>query len=265
MPSHTDTIASLRSVIHNPREIFSASKMLKDLEAVKVEAKNDPQVLREATILIGEVEYKRGELTAALSALEEAMAMPRQSTDVTEDCQSHNLMAKINSELGRHESAAKQYKIAAELAKSAAKLTASQKLGLYEKYAFELHECRQYQEALKINTETLEKAEQLFGKDDPRLTTIITNTAQNLYMLKRFAEAKKFLERCLAISTKSGNIEKQQDMLFQLGVLACEEGDAKDARLYMQQRVALLSKHGNQHMLDVAKSDLAELENRLKK
>lgn len=137
------------------------------------------------------------------------------------------------SDLKNFQSAAEHYGNAAEFSKTATDFDVNQRLGIRERFAFALHEAKRYDDACAANRELLEDAERLFGADDHRLSTVLINTAQNLYALRKLADAQSHLQRALAIAQARSDIEREQDLLYQLAVLASEQGRAAEARGYL--------------------------------
>ncbi|MBM7066763.1 tetratricopeptide repeat protein [Actibacterium sp. 188UL27-1] len=136
--------------------------------------------------------------------------------------------------------------------------------GTQQQLAYCLHEAEKYADALELNEIVLARGERLFGADAPELTTCLTNMAQNLYELKRLAEAAPILDRVLAIAEADGNIACVTDMLFQKGVLAHETGDNAAARTFMQAAIDRAEAEQDEDLAALTRAQLAELETRMR-
>lgn len=268
LSSLSERVAAIQRMNDDPAARFSASKTIADLHALATEAQARPDAmpeLRRIFILIGSIEYKRKQLKRAVDMLSAGLAIQSaQPPQPDQDTKDHYLLAEIASELGDYPAAVTHYGRAAEFAKSAPSYTQNQRLGIREKHAYALHEAGAFNEAQAVNRALLADGEQHFGAEAYELRTVLTNIAQNLHALGRGAEAEPYLKRNLAIVRRNRDIEREQDMLFQLGVLTYELKRPTEARAYMTERIALLQKHGDAKRLATAREDLAELEQRLK-
>ena len=264
----SDAVTRIETMVLEPNTRFSASKTIAELsELEKVAGASDAAraELRRVLLLKGLVELKRENLTAARDGYVRAFAielagMPPSVSEMHD----HDVLAGIASDLGDWPLAIKHYEAAHELAKGQSDITDSQRLQLRQMRAFVLHEAGRYGEALSANTALLADGERILGADSPQLKTILTNLAQNLHALGRGPEAAPYLLRCLAIARKHRDNDKVQNMLFQLGVLAFENGQRQAARSYMTDRVTLVAKLKRPELLASAREDLAILEDKLK-
>jgi len=183
--------------------------------------------LRQLLILLGRVEFKRGELAKARDFLIQGLAMDAGTrADANQLTRDHYFLAGVAGDLKSFQIAVEHYGKAIEVSRTATDFDANQKLGIRERFAFALHEAKRYDDACAANLALLADAERLFGADDHRLSTVLINTAQNLYALKKLAEAQSYLQRALAIARTRSDIEREQDLLYQLAVLASEQGRA---------------------------------------
>lgn len=171
--------------------------------------------------------------------------------------------ATIPGNSASHALSAEQYGKAALLADVYSGYSDDQRAGVREKQAFQLHEAKRYEEALALNQDVLSRGERLFGKNHPKLKTVLTNLAQNLHAMGRKQEAEPYLIRVLEIAEAEGDLETIQDMLFQRGVLAYELGRMDDAKSFMQSRIERLRAAGDTAWLATAEGDYEELLKRL--
>jgi tetratricopeptide (TPR) repeat protein len=268
LSSLRESVAKIRRLNDDPSARFSASQTIADLQALAATAQARPDAkaeLRQIYILIGTIEHKRKNLMKAREMLSAGLAIESgHAPDAGQDSKDHYRLAEMASELSDYSTAATHYGKAAELAKSATGLTQNQRLGMREKYAYALHEAGRLKEAYEVNRALLADGTEHFGTDGYELRTVLTNIAQNLHALGRGAEAEPYLKRNLTIVRRNADIEREQDMLFQLGVLTYELKRPAEARAYMTERIALLEKHGDAGLLATARDDLAELERKLR-
>jgi tetratricopeptide (TPR) repeat protein len=85
---------------------------------------------------------------------------------------------------------------------------------------------------------------------------VLINTAQNLYALGRLPEAERYLQRCLGLARAREDAEREQDLLYQLAVLAGEQGRPTEARVYLTERIKRLEKVGTPERLKAARRAL---------
>src|ERR1019366_4133703 len=213
--------------------------------------------LRQVLILMGVVECKRGEAAKARDLLRAGLGIEAgESVDLNQLTRDHYFLASVASDLKDFQSAAEHYGKAAELAKTAPGFDTNQRLGIREKHGFALCEARRFAEAYEINSALLTDAERHFGVDDQHLSTVLINTAQNLYALGRLPEAERYLQRCLAMFRARDDIDREQDLLYQLAVLAGEQGRPTEARVYLTERIKRLEKIGTAQRLESARRGL---------
>jgi len=250
----------MRALVYDSSAGFSASQLITDLQQLMQEAhaRCDAQPeLRQVLILMGVVECQRGETAKARDLLHAGLLIEAgEPVDLTQLARDHYFLASVASHLKDFQSAAQHYGKAAELAKTAPGFATSQRLGIREKHGFALHEAKRFAEAYAVNFAVLTEGEQHFGVDDPHLSTVLVNTAQNLYALGRLPEAERYLQRCLGMARAGDDIEREQDLLYQLAVLASEQGRPTAARAYLTERVQRLEKVGTPELLEVARRSL---------
>jgi tetratricopeptide (TPR) repeat protein len=253
-------VAELRAWLPGPGADYDPSPLATELQEllrsarIRSDARSE---LRQLLILLGRVELKRGQLTQARDLLIDGLAVDAGTApDANELTRDHYLLAGVAGDLKSFQTAVEHYGKAAEFSKSATEFDANQRLGIRERFAFALHEAKRYAEACAANLELLEDAERLFGAHDHRLSTVLINTAQNLYALKKLAEAQSYLQRALDIAQARSDIEREQDLFYQLAVLASEQGRVAEARGYLAERVERLETGGPSKLMEAARRSL---------
>lgn len=250
----------------DPAARFSASAAIAELTAAAQAAEREgyTEALRDLWFLIGEIEGKRQNGAAAVAALQRALKFSETSKpDTGKLVRAHFTLGKAHAAEADYAAAASDYRAAIELAKRSPGHTEDNRLGMQQELGYVLHEAGEYEEALRVNRETLAGGERLHGATDPRLKTVHVNIAQNLHALGRRDEIETHLKTALTMSRASSQIDWEQDMLFQLGVLAFETGRYDDARRWMKERIALLRERKRDDILARAVEDYDELERRI--
>jgi tetratricopeptide (TPR) repeat protein len=255
-----ERVAELRAAVDDSSARFDAPQVIADLQRLlqAARARSDAQAqVRRILILTGIAECRRGEPVTARDLLLEGLAIdagePIDSDQLTRD---HYFLASVASDLKSFQIAAEHYGKAAEFARTAPGFAISQRLGIREKHAFALHEGKRFAEAYEVNRALLIEGEQHFGADAPQLNTVLINTAQNLYALGRLADAEGYLQRALAMARAAHDIEREQDLLYQLAVLASEQGRPSAARDYLAERVKRLENGGPPKLHEAARRSL---------
>jgi tetratricopeptide (TPR) repeat protein len=226
------------------------------LSSARVRSDARPE-LRQLLIMLGKVEFKRGDLPKARDFLIDGLAIDAgTAADANELTLDHYFLAGVAGDLKSFQTAAEHYGQAVEFSKAASDFDENLRLGIRERFAFALHEAKRYDDACAANLALIEDAERLLGAGDQRLSTVLINTAQNLYALKKLAEAQTYLKRALAIAQGRSDIEREQDLLYQLAVLASEQGRAAEARGYLAERVERVAKRGPSKLEEAARRSL---------
>jgi tetratricopeptide (TPR) repeat protein len=253
-------VAAMRALVHGGSARFGAPQVVADLQRLMhgARARADAQAeLREILILMGVVECQRGELAKARdllrAGLDIAAAEPADQNQLARD---HYFLAGVAGDMRDFQTAAEHFGKSAELARTAPGFETTQRLGIREKHAFALHEAKRFAEAYAVNYALLEDAERHFGADDHRLGTVLINAAQNLYALGRLPEAERLLQRCLGVARAREDVEREQDLLYQLAVLAGEQGRPAAARAHLIERIKNLEKAGTAERLEAARRGL---------
>ncbi|WP_182084065.1 tetratricopeptide repeat protein [Aureimonas sp. ME7] len=271
-------VERMRATLDDANARFSASAAVAELNALRAYAGTRPELLperREILSMIGAIASRSSlmEFEDGLEPLRELMILGEGDTrSPKRRLNDHYTYAELAAgqawlpgHSGGHALAAEHYGLAAALADGLPDYTDDQRAGMREKQAYELHEAGRYEEALAVNRDVLSEGERLFGAEDAKLKTVLTNIAQNLHAMERKAEAEPYLVRVQGIAEVGEDIETVQDMLFQRGVLAFELGQPAEARAFMRERIARLEAAGDPELLATAKEDYAELERRLSK
>jgi tetratricopeptide (TPR) repeat protein len=257
-------VEALKAEIYDPDTIFSRSQKLAELRTLVEHAKSRADAsdaLRDSLLMIGLVESKGGETENVVKACREAFAVEGASPLPAErSARAHHMFADHLKDLVEYAEAAMHYRLGIESMKLAPVFTEDQRLGSGQDLGYVLHEAGKYQEALDNNIEVLSGGERLHGQDNPLLRSVVTNIAQNLHSLGRKSEAEPYLRRALAMARAAGEVWHEQDLLFQLGVLAYETGDNDAARRHMKERIDVIKKHDRSDLLDSATEDLKILE-----
>lgn len=271
MAQITATLATrvirLHQLVHDTNACFSRSVTLTELEELEQLATKSgaPELLRDILLMIGVVEGKGGDPTHGASAIKRALTIPGIPTLPARNLvQSHFQCATFLADLGDYSAAADQYLDAIRFMTNAPEFSEDERLGTAQQQAFALHEGMRYGEALNVNVKVLSGGEHLHGPDSPLLTTVLINIAQNLHAMQRGSEAEPYLERALLLARRKQDLAQEQDLLFQLGVLAFELGRPDHARQRMRERIGLLRANDQPDLLELALEDLEHLENQLR-
>jgi len=248
--------ASMSAPGANYDPIPLVSELQELLSSARVRSDARPE-LRQLLIMLGKVEFKRGDLPKARDFLIDGLAIDAgTAADANELTLDHYFLAGVAGDLKSFQTAAEHYGQAVEFSKAASDFDENLRLGIRERFAFALHEAKRYDDACAANLALIEDAERLLGAGDQRLSTVLINTAQNLYALKKLAEAQTYLKRALAIAQGRSDIEREQDLLYQLAVLASEQGRAAEARGYLAERVERVAKRGPSKLEEAARRSL---------
>jgi tetratricopeptide (TPR) repeat protein len=260
-------VAALKTEIYDPSITFSRSQKLAELQMLVEYAKvrgNTVDAVRDSFLMIGLIESKGGETKDVVAACREAFAIKDASPLPDErSARAHHMCADHLKDLEEYEEAATHYRLGIQSMKLAPVFTEDQRLGSGQDLGYVLHEAGKYQEALENNLEVLSGGERLHGRENPLLRSLVTNIAQNLHSLERKTDAGPYLLRALAMARADKKVWHEQDLLFQLGVLAHELGDNEAARRHMKERIDVIKKHKRHELLADATEDLKILEDRI--
>ncbi|MEQ1650183.1 MAG: tetratricopeptide repeat protein, partial [Hyphomicrobiaceae bacterium] len=179
-------------------------------------------------------------VVAALQAALDIKTSPLLSAERL--ARSYHLLAEHLQIREDFSAAAENYRIAVRHMAETPAFNEDQRLGTEQELGLVLHEAGRFQEALDNNLRVLAGGERIHGAKNPLLRSLVTNIAQNLHALGRKLEAEPYLVRALAMARLEGKDWNEQDLLFQLGVLAFETDRNDDARRFMKERIAILKK-----------------------
>ncbi|GKX55149.1 hypothetical protein SOASR030_12610 [Leminorella grimontii] len=238
-------LKEIYELVMDPNQMFSISKTLGRLEIIEPTIQtHDTAALGKLLFLRSFVQSKANRDEEALSVGLEALKIDDQTpflSDEDKEILIHWLTESAKNE-GNWQTAVELYERRLPLA---GKYDEGQRLGLRSEMAYCLHEAGRYDDARAQNEDILTQGETLYGQGSERLLSVITNLAQNFYMLKQYDRAQALLERRLAIAKAHNEEWDIDDSLFQLGVLAFEQGQNAQAESLMKQRLALAKESGD--------------------
>lgn len=262
-----ERVEKMRAKVYDRNAVFSRSEVLAELHTLVADGKKRdlPDAQRDLLLMIGLVESKGGDAKNVVAALKPALEI-KGNTPLSAErlARSYHLLAEHLQLSGDYAAAADNYRIADRHMAATPVFTEDHRLGTRQELGFVLHEAGRYQEALDNNLEVLTGGERVHGAENPLLRSVVTNIAQNLHALGRKQDAEPYLVRALAMARVERKVWNEQDLLFQLGVLAFETGRDQDARRFMQERIALLKKTNRKELTEEAIEDLRILEDKIK-
>lgn len=261
-------IEILRAMVYDPDARFSRSQTLSDLRVLAKDAEvrgDAPEALRSALLMIGLIESKGGDPKEVIAALSRALAITGTTPLPPERlARTHHMLADHLKDTKDFAGAATHFRHAIKFMTVAPVFTEDHRLGAGQDLGYVLHEAKRYQEALDNNLMVLAGGERVHGATSPLLRSVITNIAQNLHALNRKAEAEPYLLRALALARAEGKMWNEQDLLFQLGVLAFETGRNDEALRHMRERLRLVTSHKRKDLMLDATEDLKILEDKIR-
>jgi len=254
-------LKDIHRLVMDPSRTFSISATLAELDGFERDLAGtapDGIARGELNYLRGFILYRAGRTQDSLAPMREALRIDALTSFLPGSERTRALYRLANQAemLKQWPLAIETYRQVLPLFDADQAVTPNQRLGTRERLAFCLHEAKRFIEARQLNQEVLEGGEQLFGPESEKLLVVITNLAQNNYELGDFIGARAMLERRLAIAGKHGDEARVEDSLFQLGVLAFEQGQRQEAESFMRRRLALAEKSGNAGRIAEAKDDL---------
>jgi tetratricopeptide (TPR) repeat protein len=267
MPVFAERFAELQATLHDPDARFSGSQMLEDLLALLPLAQAIGDASPELCRLYAELaslQGKRGDDEEQLRYGQ--MSLRIDSTQsvlpVEQRLRLHYGVANAAGELEHVDIAIEHLRAAIVLAPADASLDQRQRFGIRQSLGFWLHDSGRFDEALVHNAALLADAQAEFGEDEPELTGILTNLAQNAYELGDFERSEAYLQSCRALAERHGKDDVLFEMLFQLGVLAHERVNSAAALGYFEQRLAFARQQGDEYLMERAQDDLDEFHQR---
>jgi tetratricopeptide (TPR) repeat protein len=252
-------LRELHRTLMDPEQTFSIRATLAELDALEARIpEGDSPARGEFNFLRGYLHSRREEAEEAVRFTREALRIDAAIPFLEEGDRTYALyrLATNAKAAQAWDTAVTAYERVIPRLAEDAQFDDGQRLGVQADFGYCLHEAGKYAEALTINKATLARGEALYGADSPELLVVITNLAQNAYELKDFAAARAFLERRLATATRHQEVSHVDDSLFQLGVLAFEEGKPQEAEDFMQRRLELARKSGDEARIEAAEEDL---------
>ena len=257
----------LRATVYAEGTFFSGSQMSADLQALEPLAQRIGPAsaeMAELRWLQCEVWRRRGGFEEeALQAGQQALAIDLATggLEPAEQLMRHYRLGVIaedsaNWNIALHHLNATHALLQASHANT---WTPTQQLCLRERIGYALHEAGHYAEALAHNQQLLQDAKQTAELDAYALRTLLNNLAQNAYELKDTHLAAQYLQERLRIVQAAQDTELACDSLFQLGVLACEQGQFEQAHQFFEQRLALAETANDDALRQQAQQDLQRL------
>lgn len=252
-------LRELHRMVMDPNATFSISATLGELEML------EPKLPRADGVARGELNYLRGFVLYRGGREEEALAPSMEALRIDAICpfltaseRAHFAysLAHQAEAVGAWDIAINAYRQAILLLDTDPELSDDQRLGVRESLAFCLHEAGRYGEAFSLNEEVLAGGERLFGKDSDKLLVVVTNLAQNAHKLNDPDRARHFLMRRLRIASIHRNATDMDDSLFQLGVLAFEQGWPDEAEMFMRRRLDFARASNDPERIESAQEDL---------
>jgi tetratricopeptide (TPR) repeat protein len=257
----------LQTTLLDPEGMFSGSQMLADLTALiplaKAQGENSVE-LAELYAALALLQGKRDEWQDQRTYGLQALAIQQRNPVLPADdvLALHYSLSMGAVELEMTEQVIEHLRAAIALIPQDHTLSPRQQFGLRQELGYWLHRQGDYAAALAYNQQLLADAEAAFGEDEADLTGILTNLAQNSYELKDWTQSEAYLQRVVSLSRQHGKLDIELDGLFQLGVLAHEQGDNVQALKYFQQRLELAREADDDYLLERAEEDLAEFRQR---
>jgi tetratricopeptide (TPR) repeat protein len=261
-------LAEQRSIAYAEDTTFSGSAVfaaLAEIEQLGRQIDENSRERAEVLALMSEVQRRRHEWEEAISLAQQSLAIQQRSGALSEPqlFDLHYAIADGAQATGDFDTAVSHYRQAVGLMATKPGLTEAQRLGVRQSLGRCLHEIAAYDEALSVNRSIVADAEREFGAEDARLTGVLNNLAQNEYKLGNFAAGEGYLHRRLQLSRDAKKLDIELDTLFQLGVLAFEQGHVDKARRFMVERLEIARARGNRFDVKAAEESNAELDRRI--
>ena len=257
--SASDKIKALHDLLLDPQSRLKASDTLTDLDLI--DAAPGSRDAGRIDHLREMIETKVGPVEDAIRHGENALAIDATQPFLDAKERMHLQYDVANMYLSKQDctDAIPLYRKAVAMMTPDNGVTEDQKLGTQQQVAYCLHETKDYAGARTLNEEVLAAAAGLHGAHSPLLIASLVNLAQNQYALGDHAAARASLERVLDIATTANDAAKVDDSLFQLGVLAFEDGRKDEAEKLMQRRLELAKAIGNTDRINAAQAALDTL------
>lgn len=253
------------ALVRDEQANFNGAKVFADLVVLQKRARalgEDSKEHAEILALMALVQAKREDFEDALELGTRSLEIQERTAPLPDAFHQRHLLVTSAEALQLLPEAVGHLKLLLPVAEHEASLTPKQKLGLQQHLGYLLHEQGEFEEACQVNLAMLEEAEELLGVNDPALTGVLANIAQNHYSLELPEEAEGFLRRRLAIADAAGKVDIALDSIFQLAVLAFETGRVAHSRRLFEERLARAKATGDAELIEGATADLAEHERR---
>jgi tetratricopeptide (TPR) repeat protein len=253
---------ALAARVMDPTAMLSVSATLAQLDEIEPQTAPGSVDRGRVANLRGLIEYKGHRVRPSIEHYTAALGIDAQTPFLNAQ---DRLMANYNiatqaESAGQCEQAVPYFRTVAALMAADPSQTEAKRLGVQERLGYCLHELKRYAEAQQVNQAVLAGGESLYGPNDPKLMTVLINLAQNDYELHQPDAARGLLQRVLAIATASGDADRVDTALFQLGVLAFESGSPGEATQLMTRRLQLAKTSGDPSRVHRAQEDLDILE-----
>ncbi|EKF43440.1 hypothetical protein NA8A_05393 [Nitratireductor indicus C115] len=263
-----DRLKAIHQMVMDPAQTFSIRATLGELDEIEPGlAESDIEARGELNYLRGFVLFRAGRAEESLPPSQEALRIDAQSPFLAPRERSRFFyhLASQAEDLAEWDIAIASYRKAIALFDDDPEVSEDQRLGTRERLAYCLHEAGDFAGALEINRQVLAGGETLFGSDSEKLLVVITNMAQNAHGLEQPDVADKFLQRRLDIASRHGNERHIDESLFQLGVVAFEQGQTEQAETFMKRRLKLAEASGDQERIADAREALDVLHEKMGK
>ena len=258
-----DRIKALHDLVMDPKSRLSASDTLTRLDLI--DAATGSRDAGRIDHIRAIIESKVGPADDAIRHGENALAIDATQPFLEAKERMHLEYDVANLQIAKQDcrDAIPHYRKAVAMMTPENGVIEDQKLGTEQQIAFCLHEVRDYAAARTLNEQVLAAGARLHGAHSPLLMGSLVNLAQNQYEMGDHAAARGSLERVLDIATTANDAAKVDESLFQLGVLAFEDGRNDEAEALMQRRLELAKAIGNADRITAAQAALDELHSKM--
>ena len=261
----SEKIKAIHDLLMNPDSRLSASDTLTKLDLI--DAATGSRDAGRIDHLRAVIEVKVGPIEDGIRHGENALAIDATQPFLEPKERMHLEYDVANMYLAKQDcgDAIPHYRKSIAMMTTVNGVTEDQKLGTEQQVAYCLHEVKDFAAARAMNQEVLDAGASLHGAHSPLLIAGLVNLAQNQYALGDHAAARASLERVLDIATTVNDAEKVDASLFQLGVLAFEDGRKDEAEKLMARRLELAKAIGNADRIAAAQAALDELHKKMGK
>jgi TPR repeat protein len=267
-------LEDLRIMIRDPEKRFSVEALLLELARVceqLVEDKENPavdqaHVLGRSNLIRGFVLWKQRNPTY-VEPVETALAIDGRGPFLTQPERASLMTARAVAFARDHkwQEAVELHRGVLTIVKADPETEGNVVLATMTDLAFCLHEAAEFEEACKLNTEALARAEISFGKDDPALLRIIGNLAQNEFALDHPNRSVELMRRQLAIAEQHEILDVIGTTLRDLAIASFSAGDLAGAEDLFRRQVAFAERNGDSDDIARARADLDGLFEHLEK